>query len=142
VKLRLLLLGKTRRPEMRAVFDDYVKRIRRSCPIEIAEVRDAHAALKKLDADRAATVVLLDAAGKNLDSNVLAQWLGELRDRGTRELVFLCGDADGFPEALRQRAHQKLSLSAMTFSHELARVMLAEQLYRAFAILSGSPYPK
>src|SRR5437763_17223557 len=66
------MLGKTRRPEMRAVFDDYIKRISRSCPIEIAEVRDAHAALKKLDADRAATVVLLDAAGKNLDSNVLA----------------------------------------------------------------------
>src|SRR5207249_8449196 len=72
VKLRLLMLGKTRRPEMRAVFDDYIKRISRSCPIEIAEVRDAHAALKKLDADRAATVVVLDAAGKNLDSYVLA----------------------------------------------------------------------
>jgi len=136
------MLGKTRRPEMRAVFDDYVKRISRSCPIEIAEVRDADAAIKKLDADRAATVVLLDAGGKNLDSNALAKWLGELRDRGTRELVLLCGDADGFPEALQQRVHQKLSLSAMTFSHQLARVMLAEQLYRAFAILSGSPYPK
>jgi 23S rRNA (pseudouridine1915-N3)-methyltransferase len=142
VKLRLLMLGKTRRPEMRAVLDDYAKRIGRSCPIEISEVRDADAAIKKLDADRAATVVLLDAAGKNLDSNGLAKWLAELRDRGTRELIFLCGDADGFPEALRQRAHQKLSLSPMTFSHELARIMLAEQLYRAFAILSGSPYPK
>jgi 23S rRNA (pseudouridine1915-N3)-methyltransferase len=142
VKLLLLMLGKTRRPEMRALLDDYVKRIGWSCAIEIAEVRDADAALKKLDADRAATVVLLDAAGKNLDSNSLAKWLGELRDRGTRELIFLCGDADGFPDALRRRAHQKLSLSAMTFSHELARVMLAEQIYRAFAILSGSPYPK
>ncbi len=87
-------------------------------------------------------MVLLDAGGRNLDSNALAKWLGELRDRGTREVIFLCGDADGFPDALRQRAHQKLSLSAMTFSHELARVMLAEQVYRAFAILSGSPYPK
>jgi len=142
MRLRLLMLGKTRRPEIRAVLEDYVKRIGRSCPIEIAEVRDADAALKRLDADRAATVVLLDAAGKNLDSNALAKWLGELRDRGTRELIFLCGDADGFPDALSRRAHQKLSLSAMTFSHELARVMLAEQLYRAFAILSGSPYPK
>jgi 23S rRNA (pseudouridine1915-N3)-methyltransferase len=142
VKLRLLMLGKTRRPEMRAILDDYVKRISRSCPVEITEVRDAPAALKKLDADRAATVVLLDAAGKSLDSNAFAKWLGELRDRGTRELIFLCGDADGFPDDLRQRAHQKVSLSAMTFSHELARVMLAEQLYRAFAILSGSPYPK
>ena len=136
------MLGKTRRPEMRAVLDDYVKRLGRSCPIEITEVRDADAAIKKLDADRAATVVLLDAAGKILDSNALAKWLGELRDRGTRELIFLGGDADGFPDSLRQRAHQKLSLSAMTYSHELARVMLAEQLYRAFAILSGSPYPK
>jgi 23S rRNA (pseudouridine1915-N3)-methyltransferase len=142
MKIRLFMLGKTRRPEMRAILDDYVKRISRSCPVEISEVRDGDAAIKKLDADRAAIVILLDAAGKNLDSNALAKWLGELRDRGTRELIFLCGDADGFPENLRQRAHQNLSLSAMTFSHELARVMLAEQLYRAFAILSGSPYPK
>jgi len=142
VKLRLLMLGKTRRPQMRAILDDYAKRIGRSCPVEITEVRDGNAALKKLDADRATTVVLLDAAGKHYDSGALAKWLGELRDRGTREIIFLCGDADGFPDDLRQRAHQNLSLSTMTFSHELARVMLAEQLYRAFAILSGSPYPK
>ena len=72
----------------------------------------------------------------------LAKWLRELRDRGTRELIFVCGDADGFPNELRERVKQKISLSPMTFSHELARVMLAEQIYRAFAILSGSPYPK
>ena len=97
--------------------------------------------LRKL-AGHAASVVLVDAGGKTFDSGALARWLGELRDRGTRELIFLCGDADGFPDALRQRAQQKLSLSGMTFSHELARVMLVEQLYRALAILSGSPYPK
>src|SRR5712691_7510003 len=142
MRIRLLMLGRTRRLEMCAILDEYVKRIGHSCPIEITEVRDGDAALKKLEADRAATVVLLDAAGKNLDSNALAKWLGELRDRGTRELIFLCGDSEGFPDNLRQRAYQKLSLSAMTFSHELARAMLAEQLYRAFAILSGSPYPK
>ena len=142
MRIRLLMLGKTRRTERRAILDDYVKRISHWCPVEITEVRDVPATQKKLDADRAATVVLLDAGGKNLDSNALARWLGELRDRGTRELSFLCGDADGFPDDLRQRAHQKLSLSAMTLSHELARVVLAEQLYRAFAILSGSPYPK
>lgn len=136
------MLGKTRRTEMRSILDDYAKRISRSCPIELTEVRDADAAIKKLDTDRAATVVLLDAAGKTLDSNALAKWLGEFRDRGAREVIFLCGDADGFPATLRERAHQKLSLSPMTFSHELARVMLAEQLYRAFAILYGSPYPK
>jgi len=142
MKIRLLMLGKTRSQEIRALLDDYLKRINRSCPIEETEIRDAQAALRKLDADRAATVVLLDAAGKAFDSSAFAKWLSELRDRGTRELIFLCGDAGGFPDSLRQRAHQKISLSSMTYSHELARVMLAEQLYRAFAILSGSPYPK
>lgn len=142
MRLQLLMLGKTRRPELCAVLEDYLKRIRRSCPLEVREVRDGTAALKKLDADRGSLVVLLDAEGETLDSNALAKWLGELRDRGTRDLIFVCGDADGFPDAVRQRAQQKMSLSAMTFSHELARVMLVEQLYRAFAILSGSPYPK
>lgn len=136
------MLGKTRRAELRALIDDYAKRIARSCPLEIIEVRDGEAAIKKLDADRAATVLLLDAGGKAFNSTAFAKWLGEMRDRGTRELVFVCGDADGFPEALRERVPQKMSLSAMTYSHELARAMLAEQLYRAFAILSGSPYPR
>ncbi len=142
MKIRLLMLGKTRRPEVRAVLDDYVKRIGHHSPIEVTEVRDSAAAMKKLDADRSAVVVLLDAPGKTYSSEAFANWLGEQRVRGVREIVFLCGDADGFPGELRERAHQKLSLSAMTFSHELARAMLAEQLYRAFAILSGSPYPK
>jgi 23S rRNA (pseudouridine1915-N3)-methyltransferase len=142
MKIRLLMLGKTRRPEMNAVLSDYVKRIGRSCPIEITEVRDGDTALKKLNADRAATVLLLDAGGKVYDSTAFAKWLGDQRDRGTREIVFVCGDADGFPDALRERVKQRISLSAMTYSHELARVMLAEQIYRAFAILSGSPYPK
>jgi 23S rRNA (pseudouridine1915-N3)-methyltransferase len=136
------MLGKTRRPEVRAVLDDYVKRIGHHSPIEVTEVRDSAAAMKKLDSDRSAVVVLLDAPGKTYSSEAFANWLGEQRVRGVREIVFLCGDADGFPGELRERAHQKLSLSAMTFSHELARAMLAEQLYRAFAILSGSPYPK
>jgi 23S rRNA (pseudouridine1915-N3)-methyltransferase len=136
------MLGKTRRPELRPMIDDYVKRIGRHLTIEVTEVRDGDAAIKKLNADRTATAVLLDALGKNLDSHAFAKWLGELRDRGTRELIFVCGDADGFPVALRERVSQKISLSAMTYSHELARAMLAEQLYRAFAILSGSPYPK
>jgi 23S rRNA (pseudouridine1915-N3)-methyltransferase len=142
VKIRLLMLGKTRRAELRAVIDDYVKRISRHSPIEITEVRDGEAAIKKLDADRAATAILLDAAGKSYASESFAKWLGEHRDRGTREIIFVCGDADGFPTALRERVPQKISLSPMTYSHELARAMLAEQLYRAFTILSGSPYPK
>jgi len=142
MKIRLLLLGKTRRAELCALLDEYVKRISRSCPIELTDVRDAATALKKLDAHRAATPVLLDAGGKSYDSQAFAKWLGEQRDRGTRELIFVCGDADGFPNELREHVKHKVSLSAMTYSHELARVMLVEQIYRAFAILSGSPYPK
>lgn len=136
------MLGKTRRAELRAVIDDYMKRISHSSSIEVNEVRDGAAALQKLDSDRAATAVLLDAAGKTFASEAFAKWLGEQRDRGTREIIFVCGDADGFPAELRERVPQKISLSVMTYSHELARAMLAEQLYRAFAILSGSPYPR
>lgn len=136
------MLGKTRQAEMRAVIDDYVKRIQRICPIEVTDVRDSQGAMKRLDAERSATMVLLDAGGKIYDSQSFAKWIGELRDRATRELIFVCGDADGFPAELHKRVTHGISLSAMTYSHELARAMLAEQLYRAFAILSGSPYPR
>ena len=142
MKMRLLMLGKTRGAEAGALLAEYVKRIGRSCAMEVTEVRDAQAAVKKLEVHRAATALLLDAGGKTYDSVAFAKWIEELRDRGTREVIFVCGDADGFPAELRERVKQKVSLSTMTYSHELARVMLAEQIYRAFAILSGSQYPK
>ena len=125
------------------MIDDYVKRISHHSPIEITEVRDGEAALKKArrgprrngsSARRRRERVSLPRRLRNGSANfAIAEHA---------RLIFLCGDADGFPDALRERAPQKISLSAMTFSHELARAMLAEQLYRAFAILSGSPYPK
>jgi 23S rRNA (pseudouridine1915-N3)-methyltransferase len=143
MKIHVVMLGKTRRPEIRALMDDYLARIRRFADVQLTELReDSAAALRKLAFDSAATVVLLDDAGKPQSSAQFASWLGETRDRGAREIVFLCGGAEGFPEALRRRATQKLSLSSLTFSHELARAMLAEQLYRAFAILARHPYPK
>ncbi len=143
MKIHLVMLGKTRRPEIRALMDDYASRIGRFAEVQLTELReDSAASLRKFSPDSAATVVLLDDAGKPQTSTQFAKWLGETRDRGAREIVFLCGGAEGFPEALRRRATQKLSLSPLTFSHELARVMLAEQLYRAFAILAGHPYPK
>jgi len=143
MKIHLVMLGKTRRPEIRALVEDHLERIRRFADVQVTELReDSAASLRKLVIDSAATVVLLDDAGKPQTSAQFAKWLGETRDRGTRELVFLCGGAEGFPEALRRRASQKLSLSSLTYSHELARAMLAEQLYRAFAILAGHPYPK
>ena len=143
MRIQLLFLGKTRRPEIRALVDDYVGRIRRYAEIEIREVRpDSAASLKRLELGDGGAVVLLDAAGKELTSERFAEWIKACRDRGERDLIFLCGAAEGFPEALARRATLRISLSPLTFSHELARVMLAEQIYRAFALLSGHPYPK
>jgi 23S rRNA (pseudouridine1915-N3)-methyltransferase len=143
MKIHLVMLGKTRRPEIRALMDDYVERVGRFADVQLTELReDSAASLRKLSIDPGATVVLLDDSGKPQTSAQFAKWLGETRDRGAREIAFLCGGAEGFPEALRRRATQKLSLSSLTFSHELARAMLVEQLYRAFAILAGHPYPK
>lgn len=143
MKIRLIMLGKTRRVEVQTLLNDYLSRIRHYGEIEVQELREpTPAALRKLKIDSSASLVLLDAGGKNFDSQQFARWLGDLRDRGTRELVFLCGDAEGFPEELRTAARQKLSLSTLTMPHEFARVILAEQIYRAFAILAGHPYPK
>jgi len=143
MKIRLVMLGKTRRAETRALVDDYVARIRHYAEIEVHELREATpAAMRKLKVEPSATVVLLDAAGKQFTSQQFARWLGDLRDRAARELVFLCGDAEGFPGEVRASAKQKISLSTLTMPHEFARVVLAEQIYRAFAILAGHPYPK
>jgi 23S rRNA (pseudouridine1915-N3)-methyltransferase len=143
MKIRLIMLGKTRREEARALFDDYLGRIRRYAETEVNELRDGTpAALRKLKMESGAAVVLLDAGGKQFTSQQFAHWIGGVRDGGTREIVFLCGDASGFPDVLRDAAKQKISLSTLTMPHEFARVVLAEQIYRAFAILAGHPYPK
>ncbi len=143
MKIRLIMLGKTRNTNLRAMIDDYVNRIQHHAPTEIVELREpTAAALRKLKIDTASTLVLLDAAGKQFTSRQFAHWIGQSRDRGTREMIFLCGDAAGFPEEIRSSATQKISLTTLTMPHEFARVLLAEQIYRAFTILSGHPYDK
>jgi 23S rRNA (pseudouridine1915-N3)-methyltransferase len=142
VKIRLILLGKTRRAEIRALLDDYLGRLRHYAEIEVSEVANSPAALRKLRTEGAATWVLLDAGGKQFTSQQFARWMAEQRGRGARELLFLCGDAEGFPDEWRRRAQVKFSLSTLTLQHETARVVLAEQLYRAFTILTGHPYNK
>jgi 23S rRNA (pseudouridine1915-N3)-methyltransferase len=143
MKIRLVMLGKTRREEIRTLLDDYVARVRRYAEIEITELRETTpSALRRLKMEPGATLVLLEATGNQFTSQQLARWLGDLRDRAAREVIFLCGDAEGFPAELRSRATQRISLSALTMPHEFARVVLAEQIYRAFAILAGHPYPK
>jgi len=143
MRILLVMLGKTRRPETRLLLEEYVRRIGHYTEIEVAEFGDTSPALeRKLKSHPGALTVLVDPAGQQFSSERFARWLGDLRDRGRREIVFLCGNAEGFPDELRAQAEQKISLSRLTMQHELARVVLAEQIYRALAILAGHPYSK
>src|SRR5579884_2450060 len=131
MRMQFIFFGRTRRPEIRGLLDEYVARINRYADVQIRELRpDSTAASKALEFG-GGTVVLLDAAGKKLNSEEFADWIRSCRDRAVRDIVFLCGGPEGFPEGLQGRATLRISLSALTFSHELARVMLAEQIYRA-----------
>jgi 23S rRNA (pseudouridine1915-N3)-methyltransferase len=141
MKIHLVMLGKTRIPEIRKLLEDYVRRIEHYAEVQVTELRDA-AGWRKQKLDSHAAIVALDAAGKQFTSQQFATWLAKQHDSGLRELVILCGDADGFPAELRTAAKTEISLSTLTMPHELARVIVAEQIYRAFAILAGHPYPK
>lgn len=87
-----------------------------------------------------AIIVLLDSRGRQMTSENFAEWLGRQRDNGAQQIVFAIGPADGWSESSRKRATLLLSLGPFTLAHALARVVLAEQLYRAFTILTGHPY--
>lgn len=84
--------------------------------------------------------VLLDSRGRQMTSEAFAAWLGRQRDDGAQQIVFAIGPADGWSEAARKQATLQLSLGSFTLAHALARVVLAEQIYRAFTILAGHPY--
>lgn len=143
MKIRLIFLGKTRRAECRAMLEDYLVRIRRYADLEIVELREDSAALRRFALDSADLNVLLDAGGPQRNTAEFAKWLRTQRERGdSRTLNFLCGGAEGFPDSIARQANVKLSLSSMTMPHELARVVLAEQTYRAFTIIAGHPYSK
>ena len=122
---------------------DYTERIARyaSCDSEVFETEAALLEWLTRQPGRApAHAILLDSRGKQLSSDELAERVGRLRDEGTQRLVFAIGPADGWSDAARQRADMLLSLGRITLPHQLARVVLAEQVYRAFTILAGHPY--
>jgi 23S rRNA (pseudouridine1915-N3)-methyltransferase len=96
--------------------------------------------LERLEGRTAAVAVLLDSRGRQMTSEAFAAWLGARRDEGAQRIVFAVGPASGWSEAARQRAGLLLSLGPMTLAHALARLVMAEQLYRAFTILTGHPY--
>ena len=96
--------------------------------------------LERLEGRTPAVAVLLDSRGRQMTSEAFAAWLGARRDEGTQQIVFAVGPASGWSDGARQRAQLLLSLGPMTLAHALARLVMAEQLYRAFAILTGHPY--
>jgi 23S rRNA (pseudouridine1915-N3)-methyltransferase len=139
VKLHLYYVGKPRDSHANSLADDYVARCDRYVRSQMREVQPDR--FDPWEKHPSATKIVLDPAGKNLDSAQFARLIGKAEQEG-RDLVFLVGGASGLPEAWRGRDGLILSLSAMTFPHEFARVMLAEQIYRALATLRGHPYPK
>jgi len=143
VKLRIAWIGKTKEAAIQSLTEEYLKRLSRYGDVQGMAVRD-ESALLKLGGREARptrhTLVLLDSRGKQLSSEEFAEFLRNHQDRNPLPLLFAVGPANGFTEETRQEANLLLSLGKMTVAHELARVVLLEQLYRAFTILKGHPY--
>ena len=142
MKLRIAWIGKTKEPELESVTSEYVRRLRGYIVTEMSEFASEEALLKSMGrASRMRPVlVLLDMQGKQLGSEQIAELIGDYQNGGTQELVFAIGPADGWNHPTLTAADFKLSFGPITLPHELARLILAEQLYRAFTILNRHPY--
>jgi 23S rRNA (pseudouridine1915-N3)-methyltransferase len=141
VKLRVAWIGKTKEPAIQSLTDEYLKRLTRYADAKGMALKDESALLKLCGRDARPvrhTLVLLDSRGKQLSSEELSVFLGNYSENNP--LLFAVGPANGFTEETRREAKLVLSLGKMTLAHELARVVLLEQLYRAFTILKGHPY--
>lgn len=119
--------------------EDYLRRVSRYTKAEMAEIRAGRT--DPWGKHPSAYTVCLDPAGKRLDSVAFIALVARV-EREARDMVFLVGGADGLPAGWSDRADLLLSLSPMTYPHELARVMLTEQIYRAYTTLRGHPYPR
>jgi 23S rRNA (pseudouridine1915-N3)-methyltransferase len=139
MKFIVYYVGKPRDPNANRMADEFIQRSTRYGRCEMREIVPAR--FDPWMKHPTATKVLLDPAGKPMDSPRFAK-LVATAEQEARDLVFLIGGATGLPEPWRQKGGLLLSLSAMTLPHELARVVLAEQIYRAFTMLRGHPYPK
>jgi 23S rRNA (pseudouridine1915-N3)-methyltransferase len=139
MRVYLYFVGRPRDPHANALAADYVKRTGRCARCEMRQIQPAR--FDPWARHAGARVILLDAGGRAISSAEFAALLARAQ-QAAQDLVFVVGGADGLPAGWRERADLLLSLSALTFPHELARVILAEQLYRAFATLRGHPYPR
>lgn len=143
MKLKVAWIGKTKEPAIQSLTNEYLKRLSAYADIAGVTLKDETAVLKLCARDARPTrhaLVLLDSRGKQLSSEEFARFLGDYQERNPLPLLFSVGPADGFTDQARQAATLVLSLGKMTLAHELARVVLLEQLYRAFTILAGHPY--
>ena len=159
MKISIACVGKIKEKFCRDAVAEYEKRLSRYCKLEILEVADektpdgAGAALEEQIREKEgrrllekiredAFVCSLEIEGKRLTSEGFAGWMEDLTVKGTSHIVFVIGGSLGLHESVRKRADMALSFSDMTFPHQLMRVILAEQIYRAFRIIQGAPYHK
>jgi 23S rRNA (pseudouridine1915-N3)-methyltransferase len=143
VKLRIAWIGKTRSPAIQALTAEYLKRLSRYGACDALELASEAALLKQVEKMAGRTqpvLVLLDSRGKQLASEEIANFLEYQLSHDTQDLLFAVGPVDGWTDSTRAKAGHVFSFGKITLPHELARVVLLEQLYRGFTILKGHPY--
>lgn len=146
MKIKIAWIGKTKDPAIEALTAEYLKRISRYVQAEGIALRDEAGLLEicgktaQAKAGAKSSLTVLDSRGKEFSSEQFSKFLGDYQDRNPLPLVFAIGGADGFRDQTRAEAEYVISLGKMTLPHELARVVLLEQVYRAFTILKGHPY--
>jgi len=143
VKLTVAWIGRTKNSAIQSLTDEYLRRIRQYAEAEAIALKDEAAlfdAAGERGRGRRRFLVVADSRGKQLSSEEMAEFIAGHQERSPQPLCFAVGGPDGFSAGARNRADFILSLGKMTFAHELARVILVEQLYRAFTILKGHPY--
>jgi 23S rRNA (pseudouridine1915-N3)-methyltransferase len=146
MKIVHVAVGRVKEKPLRDMIEDYYRRIRRYVSfveVEIPDGEDAEveAKMRKAIPPRA-RVVALEVEGMPMSSDGLAQWIGRCELSSTAAIAFLIGGSDGLPAAISKSADLRLSLSKMTLPHRIARLVLAEQIYRAYTILRGEPYAR
>ena len=140
MKIKVFTIGRYSLKPARELIAEYIHRIGHYAPLETFSFRSVEEAIQKLKRDD--FLILLDERGKHFDSVEFAKWIEEKQNRSAKTVIFLLGPAEGFSGEAKARADLLLSLSEMTLQHELALVVLMEQIYRAFTILKGEPYHK
>jgi 23S rRNA (pseudouridine1915-N3)-methyltransferase len=150
MRFRFVWIGKTHDAQMRALVDEYLKRLGRFVRCEVTELREGAGRAGIADESKRiigalhsdALTVLLDVEGREWSSPQLAAQVEKWQNIGTKEVAFVIGGPEGVSEEVEARAALRWSLSRLTLTHEMARVVLVEQLYRAYTIIHGMPYQK